>query len=99
MTLLAKGRQEFLHTLNGITTLMLCRILLNLVISKINERLYHELGARTDGARQRVIVRDRKRETTSSHHLDSRCSIAPVLQYPSARKDRLAEVVARNLST
>ena len=49
VTLLAKTRQEFLHTFDGIASLMLCRTFLGLVILEIGERLDHKLGARTGG--------------------------------------------------
>ena len=49
VTLLAKARQEFLHTFDSIASLMLSRTFLVLVVLKIGERLDHKLGTRTGG--------------------------------------------------
>lgn len=58
MTLLAKAGQEFLHTFNGITSLVLCPTFLDLVILEVSERLNHKLGARTGVV---ASERDRRR--------------------------------------
>ena len=50
VTLLAKARQELLHTFDGIASLMLSRTFLVLVVLEIGERLDHKLGTRTGGA-------------------------------------------------
>ena len=63
MTLLAKARQEFLHTFDGVASLMLCPTLLDLVVLEISERLNHKLGTRTSGTRQRAMVDGRKEKS------------------------------------
>ena len=78
MTLLAKARQEFLHTFDGVASLMLRPTFLVLVVLEISERLDHKLGTRTSGTCQREMVDGRKREITSSYRLDVRCSIVLV---------------------
>ena len=47
VALLAKARQELLHTFDSIASLVLCRTFLDLIVLEIGERLDHKLGART----------------------------------------------------